>query len=382
MNFMLNRWLPGSFALLFGLLFVLPASAVTVNSFHIGSSLTWDSQPLGIAAIAQDYGFDHTAGHHIRCSGSLNAIVGDPTDTCVAPVTEFGTYNEALPNHQWDAVTMESHRSRSFSSTLLSDATSILSIIDTALANPANSDTTFYIYSAWPRLEFFETVWTSSVPDVDSTPTKDAREYIEHLVNRVLAATNEKVALIPVGEVLYELDQRMEAGLIPGFTDIGDFFRNDIHLKGDLGRYTVGVTVFATMYGINPTGSTKPDGFYGSESAYTPDIYEAIHDAVWDVVSGNPNAISIFSPADFQPDGLVDNVDLSVWAEAFGVDALGDTDRDIDTDGADFLTWQREFQENPPLLVNSVSKAIVPEPSSGLLVLILCGKWLASRNSK
>jgi hypothetical protein len=37
----------------------------------------------------------------------------------------------------------------------------------------------------------------------------------------------------------------------------------------------------------------------------------------------------------------VDGSDLTVWKNAFGVNANGDADGDGDSDGADFLAWQR-----------------------------------------
>ncbi len=356
------------------------ATAVTTTSYHIGNSLTWDSQPLGVAAIANDFGFNQTVGYHIRCARALNYIIANPDSTCIDPVEAFGTFAQALPNNEWNAVTMQPHTANG-SSTLLTDETSILTFIDTARSNGANSDTTFYIYSAWPKITDFGTDWTSTVANVDTTLTIYAREYFEHLIDRVTAATDAKVALIPVGEVLYELDQRMEAGQVPGFTDIGQFYRDDLHLTLDVGRYTAGVTTFATMYGIDPAGSTKPDGFYDDDSAFSPALYAAIHDAVWDVISANPYAKSMFSPADFQPDGLVDGADFVAWEASFGINDLGDTDRDGDTDGADFLTWQREFQGSASLL--ATSSATIPEPSTALLLgLVLFGKLIVMRGHR
>jgi len=345
------RFLP----LILMLLLVADAEA-HVTSYFIGNSLTWDSQPLGVAAIANSFGFDQTVGHHIRCGSPLNAIIADPSDICVDSIEEFGTF-------------IQPHPSATFNPTLLSDETSILTFINTALTNGANSDTTFYIYSAWPRIANFETDWTSAVADVDTTPTIYAREYFEHLFNRVTAATSAKVALIPVGEVLYELDQRMEAGEFPGFTDIAQFYRDGLHLTVDLGRYTAGLTTFATLFETDPTGSTKPAGFYGEDSAFSPAIYSAIQGAVWDVVSANPYSGALFSPADFQRDGEVDAADLALWESSFGNSGLGDADGDGDVDGGDFLAWQRRFEGT---LVSSV--ATVPEPNTlALLVLVLTG---------
>ncbi len=58
--------------------------------------------------------------------------------------------------------------------------------------------------------------------------------------------------------------------------------------------------------------------------------------------------------------------------DSFGVDAGADADFDVDTDGADFLAWQREFTGSGPL----AASVIIPEPAGiilfglGLLTLI------------
>jgi hypothetical protein len=86
----------------------------------------------------------------------------------------------------------------------------------------------------------------------------------------------------------------------------------------------------------------------------------------------------IYSPADFNKDGDVDEGDLLTWRNAYGANALGDTDSDGDTDGRDFLKWQREFTGSiPPLSTGTV----VPEPGlvtvaiSALLCLTCTRRW-------
>ena len=74
------------------------------------------------------------------------------------------------------------------------------------------------------------------------------------------------------------------------------------------------------------------------------------------------------NPSDFNLDSLVDEADLQLWQESFGASSSGDADRDGDTDGNDFLIWQRELS-----FVEPSSPINVPEPSSGLLLV-----WLAS----
>ncbi|MEO2049430.1 MAG: SUMF1/EgtB/PvdO family nonheme iron enzyme [Pirellulales bacterium] len=74
---------------------------------------------------------------------------------------------------------------------------------------------------------------------------------------------------------------------------------------------------------------------------------------------------SVALTADYNFDGVVDQDDLSVWGVAFGSAAAGDADGDDDSDGADFLLWQRNVGDtNTP---SALSLASVPEPSSLML---------------
>jgi hypothetical protein len=62
--------------------------------------------------------------------------------------------------------------------------------------------------------------------------------------------------------------------------------------------------------------------------------------------------------ADFNDDTFVNAADLVIWRDAFGDDALGDADGDLDSDGADLLLWQQQFD------LAAGAFASVPEPST------------------
>ena len=85
--------------------------------------------------------------------------------------------------------------------------------------------------------------------------------------------------MVPVGHVMYELNQRMKAGKVPGYTDIKQLFADGIHLN-NVGSYVVGCTYFATLYKQNPKG--LPSAPYKVEDAK---VAAAIQDVVWKVVS-------------------------------------------------------------------------------------------------
>lgn len=53
--------------------------------------------------------------------------------------------------------------------------------------------------------------------------------------------------------------------------------------------------------------------------------------------------VPTFLEADFNQNGKVNGADLEIWQAALGVNDAGDADGDGDTDGRDFLIWQRQF---------------------------------------
>ena len=90
------------------------------------------------------------------------------------------------------------------------------------------------------------------------------------------------------------------------------------------------------------------------------------------IVDYNPNSVvarvvvgSSFAAADFEQDEDVDRDDLARWRANYGTGTMrmqGNADGDLDVDGADFLTWQRQ-------LGNAATMATVPEPATGLLLV-------------
>ncbi len=69
----------------------------------------------------------------------------------------------------------------------------------------------------------------------------------------------------------------------------------------------------------------------------------------------------------YQLDVTVESpLDLDLWEASFGLNSGGDFDSDGDTDGSDFLLWQRQLQGGGAF----ASSQAVPEPSTLLLALL------------
>ena len=89
----------------------------------------------------------------------------------------------------------------------------------------------------------------------------------------------------------------------------------------------------------------------------------------WDVAYIDKSVVlrvigSALQPADFNRDGSVDRDDLAEWRADVGKNAGSNADGDNDSDGNDFLAWQRQLTPGATPTVSGV-----PEPAAAMLVL-------------
>lgn len=115
---------------------------------------------------------------------------------------------------------------------------------------------------------------------------------------------------------------------------------------------------------VDPNGRIDFSGFYGD---YEINVGGEVFGL--ELVKGIEDyALVVDLPGDFDDDLDVDNVDLGIWEAAYGVNANGDANDDGVGDGQDFLIWQRNYG----LDYSPASAVAVPEPATGLLILVAC----------
>jgi hypothetical protein len=125
------------------------------------------------------------------------------------------------------------------------------------LARAANPDTRIYLYETWHSLKS----GPDTVIDGDAGAGVPWRERIDAdaAVWRDLAAAasarlgGAPVQIIPAGQAMGRLSDAIDAGAVPGFDDITQFFADDMHPNGK-GLYFLALVHAAMIDGKDPKG--------------------------------------------------------------------------------------------------------------------------------
>lgn len=327
------------------------SSLAQTASFHIGNSLSQDSQFSAIPAFAEIRGHDHAVGFHTRGGSSLTSILEDPNGQIVQVNEDYGNFAAALPEFQWNAITLQPYSGNS----LNEEIDSALEFIELTRSNPANADTVFYVYESWPdRLNgTYQEKWLDPLPGQVNPSTVRSRDFFDLFYDRLTDETDAIVKTIPVGEVLYQFDLAAQLGSVPGFDSVVDLYRDHVHMSLDVGRYVASATTFATILNESPIGLSKPEGFFQESSPpLSSEFFTVVNRIIRDVLNSDPDTGVYFPLSDFDDDGVVDSYDLSLW-----VDSYPGPSYDIDQDGlvnaSDFLRWQRTYDTQPLLFDSS-----------------------------
>lgn len=258
--------------------------------YFVGNSVTDTVRYAALADLAKARGHRQVWGRHMIPGAPLAWIWSHADQGFQQP--PFGHYPKALAEHTWDVLTLQPfdrHLDRGDDS----DLTLCRKFID--LARKRSPDVQVYVYSRWPRrdqpkkgeyhLDYakkWERPYTGGWDGSNET-----RDYFERLVAALRKAypdAKKPVLLIPVGDVLLELEKRMKAGKVPGYDGVEKLYADGIHFNA-VGSYVVGCTFFATLYRESPVGLPSAPYQVADEK-----LARAVQEAVWDVVRAHPLA--------------------------------------------------------------------------------------------
>lgn len=268
---------------LFITIFVFISTALfpqkTVNTYFIGNSLTDCIEYSDLQEMVESQGHSMPWGRHMIPGAPLEWIWGHPSDGFSED--PYGYYTNALPNYNWDALSLQPYDRK-----LSSDSEYSIKFIDLADHYP---ELQVYIYMRWPGTDDNFPKTADGWNDLWTRPytggwdgTNETRDYLEILVDKLRDTLPhiKPVLLIPMGEVMYALNNKMKNGEIPGFSSIWDFYADGSHLT-DVGRYMCAVTGYATLFKEDPRGLPVPGGF----GTIGDNIKNHIQTTVWEVVT-------------------------------------------------------------------------------------------------
>lgn len=124
-------------------------------------------------------------------------------------------------------------------------------------AKKFNPDIKIYFYEVWHCIK--SGTPTACDYDINSNPWRQRLEDDLPMWESVVTYLNNKfnpsepVCLIPVGQALARLSDEINAGTVPGLTDIFQLFSDDIHLS-DQGKYFVACVHYAVLHKKSPLG--------------------------------------------------------------------------------------------------------------------------------
>jgi hypothetical protein len=240
----------------------------------------------------------------------------------------FGLYDTALKNHQWDKVVFQI-----YGGNLGEDVEAISAFIDICLENKTCEH--FYVYCPWPtrpkKMEdkkriglnidypvFWQAEYTYEVNSTDwrakkAAPSRDYSHRLLDMLNEKYSSLKTPIRLIPTGEVLFALDEKIKAGALPGIKELAKrdpsmvpgldhdtgfehgvnvLYADPVHLnpvphqENTLGIFVSGSTMFAALSEQSPVGLSGK--VYGLDDKTDAKLIEAVQETIWDVITSEP----------------------------------------------------------------------------------------------
>lgn len=322
----------------------------TFMSYHVGNSLTNDARVVegsGLPRIIRDAGLNFESGWHIDCGDGLYAMTLRPDEECVPPPAK-GKWYEALPNYQWDAITLQPFGSDG--STLTTEYQAAKQMI---LSTAYREQTSFFIYETWPNLQPGKTIeerWFEPVSVDPNDLFLRNNAHLEWVYNQLVNdpdLSGLDIRVVPAVDALIAVEKRILAGDLQGLSDTADLYRDSIHLN-NLGRYVAANTMIATLLREATTNWPFNDDFLRPTLGLVPlptESQRIIQEEVWGVVSNHPYTGVI--AGDINWDGFVGIDDLNEVLNAWGqtrvpgdwVDRNGDSTIGIEDLNEVLINW-------------------------------------------
>lgn len=266
---------------------LLTAPTLSADSvYFIGNSVTDTIRYSGYQALAESRGHTQPWGRQMIPGAPLQFLWENPNSGFTQ--NPFGYPTFALPNYDWDFLSLQP-----FDRSLESDVTHIQNFVGLAFQRTPNADNMkILIHGRWPRQDrpdfdpaprTYDELWLREYPEggFNSQETADFAADLTEAVRAIYG--EERVFLVPVGHTMFALNQKMKAGLVPGYDNIFQIYADGVHM-GDVGAYLTAVVFYAVMYQDSPVGLPVPSE-YGT---IDPDLVTILQETAWETVQTQP----------------------------------------------------------------------------------------------
>ena len=282
-----------------------PRTGRELRVYHIGNSVTDTIRYRSLQQMAASKGDTYTFGRHMIPGAPLQHIWEHPTSGFKE--NPYGHYPEALKNYEWDVITLQPFDRQIESDDGQGDLTTAKKFIDLLL--PKSPDVQLYVYQRWPRRKLldkknpaagyqpfdYEKLWSRKYTG-RWDGTYESRDFFGKLttaLNQAYPDLKHPVLMVPVGDVLVELNKRATAGKVPGIGGVEELYVDAIHLN-NVGAFVVGTTFYATLFQKDPAGTDfrayGPGTKQKLDRPIDKDLARAVQETVWDVVRAHPLA--------------------------------------------------------------------------------------------
>lgn len=260
----------------------------TLRVYHVGNSVTDSINYKALAFLAAEQGNQYVYGRHTIPGAPMVGMWDDQKHGFTEPRT--GPSQQALKNFEWDAITLQPF-DRLLEGDRECDFETASRFIELALAKSPNVQV--YIYQRWPKRAIIgKPKWdgTDKCEPIDylarwNAPytgkwdnSNETRDYFDQLVTKLNAAFGDRlkhpVKLVPVGEVMAELEQALRDGNVQGMASVNDLYTDHVHLN-QTGQLLLGLTFYATLFDAD-VRSLKALAYKGVD----PKVADLIRDCV------------------------------------------------------------------------------------------------------
>ena len=253
----------------------------TNKIYLIGNSLTDCLNYDGYNSVVQSRGNINVWARQTIPGSPLSYLWGYRTGGGFT-VDPFGAPTNAFAVYQWDILSLQPF-DRPIEGT---DGDRAMVSNYYNLIKGKSPNCKVFIYAHWPRVPN-GTDFTVATKDQYNSVWLDpngmeSRAYNENLTTTVrtdFPITKDNFIMVPLGEVLYALNNNQAFLDAAGITSIWKLYADGIHLTG-MGSYIDACTMYAMAYHDDPAGLGVPGTFGSIPAAALPYIHQTIKDVI------------------------------------------------------------------------------------------------------